>query len=184
MGKRRSKWLAVTRTPTGACAAVLLVLVIALAIFAPIIWGARASVIDTDSISQGPSAGHLFGTDDLGRDILYRVLVASRLSLELAVLATLIGVGAGTILGALPSILPRRAGRFVTSAVNIAVAFPGLLLALFFAVIFGVGRRGRCSPSAWRRRRPSPGWCRPCPRRSRAATSCPPPGSPAWAGCG
>jgi len=142
MAHRRSKWLAVTRTPMGACAAVLLVLVIALAIFAPILWGHEAAVIDTNAISQGPSAEHPLGTDDLGRDILYRVLVATRLSLELAVLATLIGVGAGTLLGAAPSVLPRRAGRLVTSGVNIAVAFPGLLLALFFAVIFGVGTTG------------------------------------------
>jgi peptide/nickel transport system permease protein len=142
MARRRSKWLAITRTPMGATAALLLVLVIALAVFAPIIWGDRAAQVDTDAISQGPSSEHLLGTDDLGRDILYRVLVASRLSLELAVLATLIGVGVGTLLGAAPSVLPRRAGRLVTSGVNIAVAFPGLLLALFFAVIFGVGTTG------------------------------------------
>ncbi|MFE1959366.1 dipeptide/oligopeptide/nickel ABC transporter permease/ATP-binding protein, partial [Streptomyces sp. NPDC059479] len=55
---------------------------------------------------------------------------------------TPLGVTAGLVLGTLPSVLPRPAGRLVTSAVNIAVAFPGLLLALFFAVIFGVGTRG------------------------------------------
>ena len=142
MARRGSKWLAITRTPVGGCAAVLLVLVVGLAVLGPIVWGHRAGVIDTDAISQGPSGAHLLGTDELGRDILARVLVATRLSLELALLATLIGVGIGTLLGAAPSVLPRRAGRVVTSGVNIAVAFPGLLLALFFAVIFGVGTTG------------------------------------------
>ncbi|MFC9653187.1 MULTISPECIES: dipeptide/oligopeptide/nickel ABC transporter permease/ATP-binding protein [unclassified Streptomyces] len=140
--RRAAPWLAAVRTPIGACSAVLLAAVVLLAVLAPVLWGDRAAAIDTDAIGQGPSRAHLLGTDSLGRDILYRTLVATRLSVELAVTATAIGVTAGLVLGTLPTVLPRRAGRLVTSAVNIAVAFPGLLLALFFAVIFGVGTRG------------------------------------------
>ncbi len=70
------------------------------------------------------------------------MLVATRLSVELALLATAIGVVLGLLLGATPALVGRRAGRLVGAAVNIAVAFPGLLLALFFAVIFGVGAKG------------------------------------------
>src|SRR5262245_35745230 len=82
------------------------------------------------------------GTDNLGRDIFFRVLVATRRSVELALIATAIGVVTGLLLGAAPLLLGARAGRWVTAIVNIAVAFPGLLLALFFAVIFGVGAHG------------------------------------------
>ncbi|MEU6674578.1 dipeptide/oligopeptide/nickel ABC transporter permease/ATP-binding protein [Streptomyces sp. NPDC046925] len=142
MSAPRSRWSAAARTPVGACAGLLLLAVLVLAVLAPILWGDEASVVDTDAIQQGPSGAHLLGTDNLGRDIFYRVLVATRLSLLLAVTATVLGVVLGLILGAVPSVLPRRAGRFVTSVVNIAVAFPGLLLALFFAVIFGVGATG------------------------------------------
>ncbi|MFE0103569.1 dipeptide/oligopeptide/nickel ABC transporter permease/ATP-binding protein [Streptomyces sp. NPDC059009] len=138
----RSRWTAVARTPVGACAGLLLLAVVLLAVLAPVLWGDRASVVDTAAIQQGPSSAHPLGTDNLGRDILYRVLVATRLSLLLAVAATLLGVVVGLVLGTVPSVLPRRAGRWVTSVVNIAVAFPGLLLALFFAVIFGVGATG------------------------------------------
>jgi oligopeptide/dipeptide ABC transporter ATP-binding protein len=130
------------RTPVGLASAVLLSLLVALAVFAPLLWGERADAIDTDALQQGPSADHLLGTDALGRDIFYRVLVATRLTIGLALLATVIGVVAGLLLGSAPSVLPRWAGRVVTSAVNIAVAFPGLLLALFFAVIFGTGTVG------------------------------------------
>ncbi|MGH4031330.1 dipeptide/oligopeptide/nickel ABC transporter permease/ATP-binding protein [Actinomycetota bacterium Odt1-20B] len=137
-----SRWTAVARTPVGACAGLLLLAVVLLAVLAPILWGDRASVVDTAALQQGPSSAHPLGTDNLGRDILYRVLVATRLSLLLAVAATLLGVVVGLVLGTVPSVLPRRAGRWVTSVVNIAVAFPGLLLALFFAVIFGVGTTG------------------------------------------
>ena len=134
--------LAVLRSPVGASSAVLLTILIALAVFAPILWGDRAAAIDTDSLQQGPSAEHLLGTDQLGRDVFYRVLVATRLTIGLALLATVIGVVTGLVLGSVPSVLPRWAARVVTSAVNIAVAFPGLLLALFFAVIFGTGTVG------------------------------------------
>ncbi|MFJ8914468.1 dipeptide/oligopeptide/nickel ABC transporter permease/ATP-binding protein [Amycolatopsis sp. NPDC102389] len=137
-----AKWFAALRTPVGGFAAALLALVLALAVFAPILWHDNAFAIDTNAIGQGPSAAHWLGTDDLGRDILFRVLVATRLSVLLAVLATVIGVATGLVLGTLPSLLPRPAARLVTSAVNIAVAFPGLLLVLFFSVIFGVGTHG------------------------------------------
>jgi ABC-type dipeptide/oligopeptide/nickel transport system permease subunit/ABC-type dipeptide/oligopeptide/nickel transport system ATPase subunit len=78
----------------------------------------------------------------LGQDVFYRVLVASRLSVGLALAATAIGVACGLALGTAPLIVGRRAGRVVTAVINVAVAFPALLLALFFAIIFGVGAQG------------------------------------------
>ncbi|MFE4196109.1 dipeptide/oligopeptide/nickel ABC transporter permease/ATP-binding protein [Paenarthrobacter sp. NPDC056912] len=138
----RLKWLSIVRSPVGVTATVLVLLVALLAIFAPLIWGAQAQAIDTSGTQQGPSAEHLLGTDALGRDVLARVLVATQLSVTLAVVAVVIGVTVGTLLGTAPSVLPRWAGRIVVGIVNVAVAFPGLLLALFFAVIFGVGTTG------------------------------------------
>ncbi len=137
-----SKWAGVLRTPVGVSAAALLAAVLLLAVVAPALWSAKASAIDTSAILRGPSSAHLLGTDNLGRDIFYRVLVATRLSVELALLATAIGVVAGLLLGTAPLVVGKRAGRLVTAVVNIAVAFPALLLALFFAVIFGVGEKG------------------------------------------
>ncbi len=130
------------RTPLGAVAAVALTGVLLLALLAPVLWGDRAATVDPAHLLQGASGRHLAGTDNLGRDIFYRVLVATRLSVRLALTATAIGVVVGLLLGTAPVLLGPRAGRLVAAAVNIAVAFPGLLLALFFAVIFGVGERG------------------------------------------
>jgi peptide/nickel transport system ATP-binding protein/peptide/nickel transport system permease protein len=139
---RAGRWYPVLRTPVGAAAAVLLVLIVLLAVVAPLLWGDRAGVADPSHILQGASSSHWLGTDALGRDILLRVLVATRLSLVLAVLATAIGVVVGLVLGTAPLVLGARAGRWSTALVNVAVAFPNLLLALFFAVIFGVGLTG------------------------------------------
>lgn len=125
------------RTPLGATALALLALVVLTAIFAPVIWGEQADATDTGDLLAGPSAEHLIGTDNLGRDLLLRSLVATRLSIVLALLATLVAVGAGLILGVAPQLLGPVVGRGVTWFTGIAVAFPGLLLALFFAAIFG-----------------------------------------------
>ncbi|MEV7012882.1 dipeptide/oligopeptide/nickel ABC transporter permease/ATP-binding protein [Streptosporangium sp. NPDC051022] len=130
------------RTPAGLAGTILVAFMVVLAIIGPPIWGAEAERINPAVILQGVSDAHPLGTDNLGRDILARVLVAGRLSLTLALLATLIGAVAGTVLGALPSVLPRRGARLVTGAVNALVAFPGLLLAMFTAVISGLGAKG------------------------------------------
>jgi oligopeptide/dipeptide ABC transporter ATP-binding protein len=137
-----SRWAAVLRTPLGAAAAALLALVLLLAILAPVLWTRRANAIDVGASLEGPSSAHWLGTNTLGQDVFYQVLVATRLSVQLALAATAIGVATGLILGAAPLVLGARAGRVVTAVVNLAVAFPPLLLALFFAVIFGVGEVG------------------------------------------
>jgi peptide/nickel transport system permease protein len=136
------RWLRVLRTPMGRAAAVLVLLVLVLAVIGPAPWNARADAVDTANILAGPSGQHWAGTDNLGRDIAFRVLEATRLSVGLALAATAIGVLAGLLLGTAPWLLGRRAGRLVTGVVQIAIAFPGLLLALFFAVVFGVGATG------------------------------------------
>ncbi|HWO61601.1 MAG TPA: dipeptide/oligopeptide/nickel ABC transporter permease/ATP-binding protein [Umezawaea sp.] len=136
------RWSRVVRTPLGLTATVLVVAVLALACFGPVLWGTGADVVDTNNILAQPSAEHWAGTDNLGRDILLRSLVAARLSILLALIAIVIAVVAGLVLGSAPFVLGRRGGRLVTAAVNTAVAFPGLLLALFFAVIFGTGATG------------------------------------------
>ncbi|MFJ2738566.1 dipeptide/oligopeptide/nickel ABC transporter permease/ATP-binding protein [Streptomyces sp. NPDC087440] len=130
------------RTASGCTGLALVTLLALLAVLAPMVWGDAATRFDPSAIGEGASAAHPLGTDALGRDLLARTLVATRFTLLLALLATAIGTGIGLVLGTLPSVLPRRAGQLVTSAVNALVAFPGLLLAMFTAVIAGLGAPG------------------------------------------
>ena len=85
---RKARLRRVLGTPAGISAAILLGIVALLAIFAPMLWSSDASAIDTSSILQGPSARHWLGTNGLGQDVFYQVLVASRLSVGLALAAT------------------------------------------------------------------------------------------------
>ncbi|MCS0603459.1 dipeptide/oligopeptide/nickel ABC transporter permease/ATP-binding protein [Streptomyces sp. LP11] len=130
------------RNPLGLAAAVLIAVLVLLALVGPPLFGDQAAAIHPDRINQGASATDPLGTDALGRDLLARTVVATRLTLGLAFLATLIGTVGGVLLGALPAVLPRRAGRLVVATVDILVAFPALLLAMFTAVVTGLGARG------------------------------------------
>ena len=130
------------RTPVGVTASLGLLAIVLLANVAPLIWSGDAARIDILAASQGSSRAHPLGTDALGRDILYRVLVATRLSVSLAVVAAGLGALIGIPIGALPSLVGGRIGRLASGFINLSVAFPALLVAIFVAAIAGVGARG------------------------------------------
>src|SRR5579862_1802424 len=77
-------------------------------IVAPLVLTDDATRLNAIASSQGPSGNHWLGTDTLGRDLLARVLVATRLSLGLAFIATLISGGVGLLLGGGVALLPSR----------------------------------------------------------------------------
>lgn len=130
------------RSPLAVITLVLLALLLVTAVAGPWIFGDRADHIHVNDLQLGVSGQHPFGTDALGRDILARTISATRLSLWLALVATFLGTAIGVLVGALPIILGRRLGRLVVASFNLLVAFPGLLLALFLSLVFGVGARG------------------------------------------
>lgn len=126
----------------GITGTLLMAVLLVLAVIGPVVWDDQARAADTSNILAESSGEHWFGTDNAGRDLFYRVLVATRLSLTLALTSTAVAVVVGLLLGAAPLLLGRVVGRVVTAVVNIATAFPALLLVLFFAVVFGVGATG------------------------------------------
>ncbi|WP_214409235.1 dipeptide/oligopeptide/nickel ABC transporter permease/ATP-binding protein [Sphaerisporangium fuscum] len=130
------------RTPLGVAAVAAVAVLVLVAVLGPPLAGPAAGRVNTLAIDRGSSAAHLFGTDNLGRDIAARVVVATRLTLELTLLATAVGLAGGLLLGVAPAVLGRRAGRLVTAAVGVLVAFPGLLFVLVLATIFGAGSTG------------------------------------------
>ncbi|MEV0536304.1 dipeptide/oligopeptide/nickel ABC transporter permease/ATP-binding protein [Kitasatospora sp. NPDC050463] len=130
------------RSPMAWISAVMLVSLLVLGLAAPLLWGTAADRPDPFAVLQGPSAAHPFGTDNLGRDVLARVLTASRLSLLLALAATLLGATGGVLLGGATAVVGRRARRPLTALINLLLAFPALLVAMFLAVVFGAGAGG------------------------------------------
>ena len=142
MTRGRSAVSGTVRSPLGLIVVMLLIAIAGVVIIAPPVLQSHADKIDVNAMQQGMSFRHLFGTDQLGRDILERTLVATRLSVLLALATTACASVFGVALGALPVVAGRRAGRLIVAAINLFVAFPGLLIALFLSMIFGVGARG------------------------------------------
>ncbi|MYS86727.1 dipeptide/oligopeptide/nickel ABC transporter permease/ATP-binding protein [Embleya scabrispora] len=130
------------RTPLGIVTMFAVFVLLVVAIIGPIFWQDTADRVDTTAIGRGGSAEHWFGTDALGRDIAARMIVATRLTLELTLGAVVIGGVGGFVLGTLPTVLGPRLARLVTALVNLLIAFPTLLFVLFLAIVFGVGTHG------------------------------------------
>ncbi|GAB3275957.1 dipeptide/oligopeptide/nickel ABC transporter permease/ATP-binding protein [Kineosporia babensis] len=119
-----------------------LVVVAGAAVLGPTLFGDAAEARDLTNRQAEASAAHPFGTDDLGRDLFARVVVATRLSLLLTLGAVGISVAGGVVLGVTAAVLPRIPRRLLTGLIDILLSFPWLLLALFFSVIWGATSTG------------------------------------------
>ncbi len=86
-----------------------------------------------------PSPAHLFGTDESGRDIFTRVIHGAGSSVLIGVCATAIGVGLALVFGLLAGLGPRWLDFGTTRFLEVLFAFPGLLFALLFIVVYGPG---------------------------------------------
>ncbi|MGW2048302.1 dipeptide/oligopeptide/nickel ABC transporter permease/ATP-binding protein [Streptomyces sp. NPDC001858] len=115
---------------------------VVLAVAGAVLWGQAAERPDPSAVLRAPTASHPLGTDHLGRDLFARLLSATWLSLLPAVAATLLGAAAGITLGALTAVVGGRARRMLGALINLLLAFPALLVAMFFAALFGAGAGG------------------------------------------
>lgn len=117
---------------------ILFVLVAIVAFVAPMINLDAANRLGTD-IRLSPSVQHLLGTDSFGRDMLMRALVATRLSIIMTAAATAVSVILGVLIGTGIRLAPPRIRRLSLRAVEIAVSYPSLLVAVVIAAIVGTG---------------------------------------------
>lgn len=88
---------------------------------------------------QGPSAEHLLGTDDLGRDTLSRIIYGGRVSLSVGFIAIIIGLTVGGTLGAIAGFYRGRADNVIMRCMDIMQSIPATLLALVVASTLGPG---------------------------------------------
>lgn len=116
----------------------LITLIVLAAVLAPIFLTDAAQTLTADS-RQGPSAEHWMGTDDFGRDILARSLVATRLTLLMSIGATGLSVLGGLVIGSAVWLAPRRIREPALRLIEAAVAYPSLIFALIIASILGPG---------------------------------------------
>lgn len=120
-----------------AFSAVLIALVLLLAVFAPLISPYGEAEQDVLARLQPPSAAHWFGTDELGRDVLSRILYGSRLSLAIGILPSVISLGIGIVLGLLAGYFGGWADYVIMRLADVMLSVPSLLLAMVVMYTLG-----------------------------------------------
>lgn len=121
-----------------ASAAVILLIALA-AIFAPLVAPYDPTEQDLMNRMQGMSLQHIFGTDQLGRDVLSRMIYGARISLCIGIFPTLISMILGTVLGLMSGYLGKTADFIIMRLADITMAFPSLLLAMVVMYTLGNG---------------------------------------------
>ncbi|MFB9269581.1 ABC transporter permease [Bradyrhizobium erythrophlei] len=124
--------------PAVVSAGLLLVLILAVVI-GPFLW--RVSINDIDVVAglQGPSLGHPFGTDDLGQDILARMIYGGRISLAVGLAAMIVSVIVGTLIGSVAGMSRGPLGYALMWLTDLFLSLPQLPLLLLLIYLFRDG---------------------------------------------
>jgi peptide/nickel transport system permease protein len=126
--------------PLALAGAVLIVLFTVCALLAPWLAPRDPAYIELPARLAGPSAAHWFGTDELGRDILSRLVYGARISMAVGASVVLVSLTLGLIVGSVAGFYGGRVDRFFNVIVmNAFLSFPGLLLAIAFVAFLGPG---------------------------------------------
>ena len=125
------------RQPLGAFSAVVLVVLVLSAVLADVIVPYDPIRNNVGPSLEGPDGTHLFGTDHFGRDVFSRVVYGARTSLYVGIGATLLGVLAATLLGAVSGYMGAKLDYFVQRFVDLAHAIPPLIFLLGVLLVLG-----------------------------------------------
>jgi peptide/nickel transport system permease protein len=135
-------WRRLVASPAARAGLIMVVAFVLVALMTPIVhvYEARTDANLTLRLKP-PTTAHLFGTDSLGRDILVRVLHATRVSLGLAMSAVALATVIGSAIGFLAGYLRGRVDLVVMFCMDIVLAFPATLLAIAIVAMIGPGLR-------------------------------------------
>ena len=115
----------------------LTVALIVIALAAPLLSPYDPNVQDTSRRLEAPSKQHLLGLDDLGRDVLSRIIFGARVSLRVGFSVVLIASIVGIALGAISGYFGGWADTIIMRTTDILLAFPGILLAIALVAVLG-----------------------------------------------
>jgi peptide/nickel transport system permease protein len=135
-GAWRDTWRRFRRSTSAIVGLVLVALLVAAALAAPVLSGHVDPLAqDLSSVTLAPSLHHLAGTDKLGRDIFSRLLAGARLSLVIGFVSVGIGLVTGTVLGVVAGFWGRAVDSVLMAAVDVMLAFPSIILAIAISAI-------------------------------------------------
>ncbi|WP_240311724.1 ABC transporter permease [Nocardioides houyundeii] len=142
VSNRRGLWTALITNPSGVVGGILLLLVLGAAVLAPVLSPHDPNETRLNLTFQPPgTVGLVLGTDDLGRDVLSRMLYAMRASLEVGLLAVLLALVVGTFLGLMAGYW-RKLDWVVSQITDVNLAFPYIITAVALAAVSGPSASG------------------------------------------
>jgi peptide/nickel transport system permease protein len=139
--ERARVWRRFVRYRPGLVGLAVIGLLIIFAVFAPLIAPHSPEAIDTSLRGAPPSATYPLGNDDVGRDILSRIIYGSRIALIVGLGATAIAVSVGVTIGATAGYFGGRVDFVLSRLVDTLMAFPLLALLLTLSAVFGPSLR-------------------------------------------
>ena len=132
----RGLWRFTARRPVGAAAGLICILLIFVAIFAHQLAPSAPDALFPTAKLKPPSAAHPFGTDNLFRDMFSRILIGSQISLGVGFASVFVGTVLGTLFGLVGGYARGWADMAINRVIDTVMAFPPLVLAIFFLSIF------------------------------------------------
>ncbi len=105
-------------------------------IFAPLLTVHDPLTVQMNSVLQPPGSIHLLGTDELGRDVLSRLLYGGRVSLAIGLVAMLVSVVVGVVYGAISGLIGGRIDRLLMRIIDALLSIPSLLLMIGLQMVF------------------------------------------------
>jgi len=133
-------WQRFLRNKTAVIGLILFLIIVMLALFAPVIadYNEVAIMIDVPNRLNAPDGNNILGTDELGRDILARIVHGARISLIIGISAIAISLLAGGTLGSIAGFFGGKIDGWIMRAMDVFLCLPDMLLALAIIATFGV----------------------------------------------
>lgn len=114
-------------------------ILILMCIFEPLVFQDAYKLQDMNAMNEGPSLRHLFGTDNLGRDLFHRTWIGGRVSLTIAVVGTLIECLVGILYGGISGYFGGKVDSFMMRIVEVLNSIPYLIVVILISVRLGNG---------------------------------------------
>jgi peptide/nickel transport system permease protein len=142
----RLAWARLHRDPVAIASAVTIAVLVAVAVAAPLIAHLvghdpytqyRETGLTPDGLPVGPSRQFLLGTDNLGRDLLVRIVYGTRISLLVGVMSTMLAVAAGVVVGLAAGYFGGAVDTLLARSMDVVLSFPFLLFAIALVSIVG-----------------------------------------------
>lgn len=135
LGPWQLAWIRLKRNRLAMAGLYILIFMVSMSVLGPMMSPYKMETIDLGNISAPPSIAHPLGTDEVGRDILTRVMYAGRISLSVGIVAVFISVVIGSIIGAVSGYYSGTIDAIIMRIVDIFMCFPFLPLLLMIAAV-------------------------------------------------